>query len=64
MSRLEPTHTLFSQLLRETRGATMVEYIVLIGTVAIGSSIALVGLGVAVYRNFAFVRNLSLLPFP
>jgi Flp pilus assembly pilin Flp len=64
MTRFGEAKTATSRLFRDTRGAEMVEYIVLIGTVAITSSIAMVGLGVAVYRNFAFVRNMLLLPFP
>jgi len=56
--------SLFRELHRQTAGAAMVEYIVLIGVVALSSSVALVGLGVAVYRNFAVVRNLLLAPYP
>ncbi len=51
-------------LLRDERGALILEYTVLIGVVAISSSIAFVGMGVALVKNFEFVRGLLLTPFP
>lgn len=50
--------------MHRARGAVMVEYSVLIGTVALGASLALVGLGVAFVRSFEFVRGFILYPFP
>ncbi|MBX3209654.1 MAG: hypothetical protein KF764_31765 [Labilithrix sp.] len=49
---------------RRVRGAAMVEYSVLIGAVALGASVALVGLGVAFVNSFEHVRELVLYPFP
>jgi Flp pilus assembly pilin Flp len=51
-------------LLRDERGALILEYTILIGVVAISSSIAFVGMGVALVKNFEFVRGLLLTPFP
>lgn len=42
----------------------MVEYVVLIGTVALGSAAAFIGIGVALVNGFNFVRSLLLVPFP
>lgn len=53
-----------SALRRTTRGAAMTEYTVLIGTVALGASVALVSLGVAFVNSFESVRGLILYPFP
>jgi len=48
----------------DERGALMLEYIVIVGFVAIVSIPALLFCGVAVAKNFAFVRNYALYPFP
>jgi Flp pilus assembly pilin Flp len=48
----------------DERGAVMAEYVVLIGTVALGSAAAFLTIGVALVNSFGFVRNLLLIPFP
>jgi len=42
----------------------MTEYVILLGTVAIGSMASFALLGLAFVRNFNLVRSLILLPFP
>jgi Flp pilus assembly pilin Flp len=42
----------------------MVEYTVLVGTVALGGALGLVLVGAAVARNFEFVRGMLLCPIP
>ncbi|HVW29680.1 MAG TPA: hypothetical protein VHC69_30160 [Polyangiaceae bacterium] len=48
----------------DTRGVVMLEYSILMGTVAIGSAIAFITLGVAFVNNFDLVRGLLLTLFP
>jgi Flp pilus assembly pilin Flp len=50
--------------LRGARGAVTTEYTVLVGTVALGAAVALVGLGVAFVNSFEHVRGYVLYPFP
>ena len=50
--------------LRRVRGAVMTEYSVLVGSIALGASVALVGLGVALVNSFEHVRGFILYPFP
>ena len=42
----------------------MVEYAVLVGAIALGGAIGLVGVGIAVVDNFELVRSLILSPIP
>jgi Flp pilus assembly pilin Flp len=42
----------------------MVEYTVLVGTIALGGALGLVFVGAAVARNFEFVRGMLLCPIP
>jgi hypothetical protein len=42
----------------------MAEYVVLIGTVGIGSAAAFIYVGMAFVNSFAFVRGMLLAPFP
>jgi hypothetical protein len=42
----------------------MVEYTVLIGAVALIGSVGFIAVGVAVVKNFAFVRGMLLCPIP
>ncbi len=49
---------------RRIRGAVMTEYTVLVGVVALGASVALVGLGVAFANSFEHVREYVLSPYP
>jgi hypothetical protein len=48
----------------DTRGVVMLEYTILMGTVALGSAIAFISLGVAFVNNFDLVRGLILCLFP
>ena len=50
--------------LRDTRGAAMTEYTVLVGTVALVSLGALVTLGVAMVNRLEFDRAFLLSPLP
>ncbi len=51
-------------LYRDTRGAVMVEYVILIGTMAIGGALGLVVIGLALVESFVFVRGLLLSGVP
>jgi hypothetical protein len=51
-------------LWEDTRGTVMLEYSILMGTVAIGSAIAFISLGVAFVNNFDLVRGLLLAIIP
>lgn len=48
----------------DTRGTVMLEYSILMGTVALGSAIAFITLGVAFVNNFDLVRGLLLTLYP
>lgn len=56
--------TELARLYQDSRGALMVEYSVLVGAVAIAGSVGLVVVGIAVAKNFDFVRGMLLLPIP
>ena len=45
-------------------GGVMVEYAVLVGAMALGAAIGLVGVGIALVDNFDLVRSLILAPKP
>ena len=47
-------------LLADARGAVMVEYTILIGTLALAGIIGLIAIGIAVLNSFSFVRGLLL----
>jgi Flp pilus assembly pilin Flp len=49
---------------QDERGSAALEYMILVGTVGIGSAAAFIALGAAVVRNFQFIRYLLLFPFP
>jgi Flp pilus assembly pilin Flp len=53
-----------ARIIRDTRGAVMVEYTVLIGAVALIGSVGFIAVGIAVVKNFAFVRGMLLCPIP
>jgi hypothetical protein len=53
-----------NHLRAETGGVAATEYIILVGTVGLGSATAFIALGVAFVRNFALVRYHVLAPFP
>lgn len=53
----------FASLLRDERGALMVEYIV-VTAIAFGSSSAILYCAYVLAGNFAGVRNYVLFPFP
>ena len=48
----------------DTRGTVMVEYVILIGTMAIGGALGLVVIGLALVESFVFVRGLLLSGVP
>jgi len=53
-----------AKIIEDKRGVVMLEYAILIGTVALGSAVAFVHLGKAIAKNFDLVRGLLLCPFP
>ncbi len=52
------------RLFSDERGAVMTEYVVVTGVVGIVTLPALLYCGVALARNFVFVRDYALFPFP
>jgi hypothetical protein len=61
---MEEMPTKSGGLVRDSRGAVMAEYVVLIGTVGIGSAAAFIYVGMAFVNSFNFVRGMLLTPFP
>jgi len=61
--RSEPLADL-QHLLRDTRGAAMLEYAILVGAIAIAGSLGLLAVGIALFRSFHFVRGFLLVPVP
>lgn len=59
-----PTNAAGKTLLRDTRGAVMSEYVVLVGTVSLTVSVAIAALGPPLVRSFEDTRDILLLPFP
>jgi Flp pilus assembly pilin Flp len=60
-------HCQTSQLrkaLLDTRGAVMLEYSILVGTVALACAVGLLFVGIAVLNSFGFVRELLLSAIP
>lgn len=51
-------------LYADTRGAVLVEYVILIGSVALGGAVGLVVIGLALVESFVFVRGLLLSGVP
>jgi Flp pilus assembly pilin Flp len=56
--------TIIERFRADCRGVAATEYIILVGTVGLGSAAAFIAVGAAFVRNFALVRNLLLTPFP
>lgn len=52
------------KFLDDTRGAVLVEYSVVVGTVAIVSMLAFVALGIALAHDFRFLRSNLFMPYP
>ena len=64
-SNTAPRPSLSAQdLYRDTRGSVMVEYTILIGTMAIAGALGLVIVGLALVESFVFVRGLLLSGVP
>lgn len=53
-----------SRILRDDRGATATEYVLVVALVALASSSAFLALGVALARNFTMARGYVLFPVP
>ena len=49
---------------RDERGSVTVEYVIVIGTMAIAGSLGLVVIGIALVDSFVFVRSLLLSGVP
>ena len=54
----------FVDLLRDQRGVALLEYSILIGSIAIAGSLGLVAIGVALVRSYNFAQALLLSPVP
>jgi Flp pilus assembly pilin Flp len=55
----------FMRCLRtDTRGSILLEYAVLIGSIALAGALGLVAVGIALVRSFDFARALLLSPIP
>jgi hypothetical protein len=55
----------FMRCLRaDTRGSILLEYSVLIGSIALAGALGLVAVGIALVRSFDFARALLLSPIP
>lgn len=52
------------EALRDTRGAVMLEYSIIVGTVALAGAVGLLVVGIAVLNSFGFVRELLLSAIP
>jgi len=52
------------ELLIDERGAVMLEYSILVGTVALACAAGLLAVGIAVLNSFGFVRELLLSAIP
>ena len=50
--------------LRDERGVAMLEYAILIGSIAIAGSVGLVAVGVSLVRSYDFAQALLLSPVP
>lgn len=64
MRTLPRTGQSLRQLLRDTRGAAMTEYAVVIGAVALVCAGSFIGLGVALVNHLDVDRTFLLSPFP
>jgi Flp pilus assembly pilin Flp len=53
-----------ARLRRDSRGVATTEYTILLGTVALGSAVSFIAVGIAIVHSFAEVRELVLVPFP
>jgi hypothetical protein len=54
----------FRKVLLDTRGGVLLEYSILVGTVALACAVGLLVVGVAVLNSFGFVRELLLSAIP
>ena len=54
----------FRKLILDTRGVVMLEYSILVGTLALAGAAGLVAVGIAVLNSFGFVRELLLSAMP
>jgi len=52
------------QALRDARGAVLLEYSIIVGTVALAGAVGLLIVGIAVLNSFGFVRELLLSAIP
>jgi Flp pilus assembly pilin Flp len=52
------------QAWRDTRGAVLLEYSIIVGTVALAGAVGFVIVGIAVLNSFGFVRELLLSAIP
>jgi hypothetical protein len=51
-------------LLEDTRGAVLLEYSILVGTLALAGAVGLLLVGIATLNSFGFVRELLLSAIP
>ena len=62
--RFAPAPKSVAALLGDERGVAMLEYTILIGSIAIAGSLGLVAVGVALVRSYDFAQALLLSPVP
>ena len=53
-----------TRLLEDTRGAVLLEYSIVVGTIALAGAVGLLLVGIATLNSFGFVRELLLSAIP
>lgn len=61
---LEVVSAFMRGLRTDTRGSILLEYSVLIGSIALAGALGLIAVGIALVRSFDFARALLLSPIP
>lgn len=60
----ETSMPVLGKLQHDERGGVSLEYVIVLGSVGLGSAAAFITLGIAFVKSFEFVRFLLLCPFP
>jgi len=64
LNELKPAQRGVIRIARETRGDAAVEYLVLIGTIALPLIAAFVAVGKVIVDNYTLMQNILILPLP
>jgi Flp pilus assembly pilin Flp len=64
LNALNPAPRSVTRIARETRGDAAVEYLVLIGTIALPLIAAFVAVGKVIVDNYTLMQNILILPLP